>query len=932
MIPLFETLRSRDPEVAAETEALIKRVVPLLWHSLSTFPDGTSHTPEHTNAVENIASALLPDGLRSELNTTELCFLLLACHFHDLGMAGTSLQNRTETGRDQARREHAIAIGTRLTDNWQTLGFRDALMAEALKEVCRGHRPSRNENGRAHWNDIDTELILGQGKFIRPRLIAALIYAADELHLDAARAPERERQWLQIEGDSKCHWRRHQSIAGPILLQEILLFEVTVETTAFEANLRREVLLKAFGAVRDANDELGRHELVGRLRVPSVKWKRDSLWDLLTVKVCSDMCGRTETEIRDAVYDQFKAERDKFVDLSDVCTEQSSAQEIKNRIDRAVADLKIRSALVASTEANKLELASDARNTEHLLKIARIADDLDNLFLGKLRVTHELQLFNSPFGARFIDSTTVPQVNEVFGVKLKTDPQDSPAMTALRSSPSACAMISSLRNRGSNRVDRHAFECVVLAGAIHDVAQYPHLMLDERFRHKLRELAKGTGKRIPQALRWAEEVALTTGYAIDQFHDLLSISDEMMKSVEPEAVNNKSVHFSQSFSITNPQMNIGPLLLAGRRLGEQVEIRSLPEAQLSFRVGEDAPKPIESIAMGPGDRSFGQVSFVVRGSLDVDEQTRIATFVCHGLKKFPDSSPFAIYITTTPATTTCTLLVASYLPASTIGTERQIDSLNRLFDTGSVEIRVILDGRLFSTQVFQPRQSLRVSRCLGDAAWQKLKGLPDDIPVPPALKRKWDADLAEIQSDPSKIEAMLTRWRSEPIRRTSVTLRVATAMRLDFKESFLGFLPIDREFSPPLVNPESVIPQSEIDQQFERGEIVTGGLFSEDFEQLAKIFEDWAENMDGAFPISLGQEGVPHVLKTEVMIHYLPQIERVTYVERPVLIRLRPLTELEQRKTEFEFWNFRGDAARARLVSEIIDRMESDLMGEGAGI
>ena len=38
---LRETLKSRNPDLGNETEAMIQNVTPLLWHTLSTFPSGT---------------------------------------------------------------------------------------------------------------------------------------------------------------------------------------------------------------------------------------------------------------------------------------------------------------------------------------------------------------------------------------------------------------------------------------------------------------------------------------------------------------------------------------------------------------------------------------------------------------------------------------------------------------------------------------------------------------------------------------------------------------------------------------------------------------------------------------------------------------------------------------------------------------------------
>ena len=100
-----KVLNSRDAVLAASTFSIIEHVTPLLWHSLSTFPSGTSHTPEHTHAVEHITGMLLADEILSQLSNTEIQIILLACHFHDLGMAGTDFDNQSASGQEQARKD-----------------------------------------------------------------------------------------------------------------------------------------------------------------------------------------------------------------------------------------------------------------------------------------------------------------------------------------------------------------------------------------------------------------------------------------------------------------------------------------------------------------------------------------------------------------------------------------------------------------------------------------------------------------------------------------------------------------------------------------------------------------------------------------------------------------------------------------------------------
>jgi hypothetical protein len=214
--PLVEVLRSRNAALAAQADRLIAEAHRVLPFTLSTFPGGTDHTPRHTTSVEQIGRLFLPDPFIASLNEHELFFLALACHYHDLAMAGTEANDQSPESREQVRREHAITIGTRIKEHWTELGFEDQRAAEVLGEVCRGHRPKKI-GGEANWNELNSSEILGIGIVIRVRLLSALIYAIDELHLGADRAPARVQQWREIRNEEdQRHWRRHRAVTNPL--------------------------------------------------------------------------------------------------------------------------------------------------------------------------------------------------------------------------------------------------------------------------------------------------------------------------------------------------------------------------------------------------------------------------------------------------------------------------------------------------------------------------------------------------------------------------------------------------------------------------------------------------------------------------------------------------------------------------------------------
>ena len=129
------------------------------------------------------------------------------------------------SGREQARREHAVSIARKIVESWQALGFEDENEATVLGDICRGHRPNRNADGRASWDDLDKDRILGPGRSIRLRLLSAIVYASDELHIGADRAPERVAQWKQIiSEESRPHWERHAAITGPAVIKDRVCF------------------------------------------------------------------------------------------------------------------------------------------------------------------------------------------------------------------------------------------------------------------------------------------------------------------------------------------------------------------------------------------------------------------------------------------------------------------------------------------------------------------------------------------------------------------------------------------------------------------------------------------------------------------------------------------------------------------------------------
>ncbi len=420
-----DALRSRDASLHRRAEHLIAEAVQLLPHTLSTFPSGTNHGPEHAAAVECIGGLLLPSELLAELSNDELFFLTLVFHYHDLGMVGTEEQNATAAGRDRVRREHAISITQKLADKWQVLGFENENESRILGEICRGHRPIRNAEGRASWDDLDNVAIVGIDRQVRLRLMAAMIYAIDELHLGEDRAPERVSSWKAIRDDeAQRHWRRHESISGPTVLDEKLTFQVLVRTIATENDLRRNVLRKALLAVDDLRHQLAQEGIEPSPRSVAVRWDRRYLWKLLVVKCLANCDGLVEAQLVEQVIKRHHEDVQRRIELGGLCDEDNdSEEELRAAVLREIRDMVQQDWLQKDDSSpSQFILSSDQHAATSILGLLRSADDLDRLFVGPYAADNELSVFGASYGKRFVEDVVFRIVEDTYSVERNHHP------------------------------------------------------------------------------------------------------------------------------------------------------------------------------------------------------------------------------------------------------------------------------------------------------------------------------------------------------------------------------------------------------------------------------------------------------------------------------------------------------------------------------
>jgi hypothetical protein len=292
--PLVEVIRARDPALADRALRVILGVAPLLAYTVATFPEFTDHTSAHTNTVECIARMWLPDEFLAALDTDELFFLAVACHFHDLALAGTQADEQSQQSRQQVRDDHEVRVGDKLREKWDELGFEGARSAEILAEVCRGHRPTKNNDGEATWEELQPTEILRPGVNVRVRLLAALIYAVDELHIGADRVSRRAQHWREVQHDEdRRHFRRHEAVHGPARDGMALCFQAEPDTPAFEENLRSRVFRKALLAVRDLRRQATASGVAVPLPEIELRWDRKRMWPAMLYLACADLLPRS---------------------------------------------------------------------------------------------------------------------------------------------------------------------------------------------------------------------------------------------------------------------------------------------------------------------------------------------------------------------------------------------------------------------------------------------------------------------------------------------------------------------------------------------------------------------------------------------------------------------------------------------------------------
>jgi hypothetical protein len=143
----------------------------------------------------------------------------------------------------------------------------------------------------------------------------------------------------------------------------------------------------------------------------------------------------------------------------------------------------------------------------------------------------------------------------------------------------------------------------------------------------------------------------------------------------------------------------------------------------------------------------------------------------------------------------------------------------------------------------------------------------------------------------------------------------------NYYEEFLGFLPLNTRFAPPSFD-DPRLTAGMFKQLWESAEapIELSTCYQEDVECLAGQLREWANEQTQEFPLSLGESDVTtHYCRTHCDRIHGALIDRFWYVERPVIVTLRPASRLEQYRVEKAYWEEVGDEQRSLLLQELID-------------
>jgi len=864
--------------------------------------------------VEIIAGQLLPDKLLSEFTDDEIGLLILACHYHDLGMVGTEVDNQSPESRERVREEHAVSVGDRIKKHWAALGFPNQTMADVLAVICKGHRPRRIDDV-ATWENLPANRILGPDKDVRIRMISSVIYAADELHIGEDRATKREEDFLEIESrHSRPHWRRHQAIQGPVVRGDCLCFERTISSTIFEMDLRYS-LAKAFTAVLEMKSQIASDGIKANANGIGLTWNRNDIWTSLIVAVCSDLQPRTDLVITADVESLFKQSVKDCVDISHLCKESDNS-----KIAESLDDLRKRQFLTG--DANALQLDSGLRTARYFLEIARKADDLEAHCNDANRSMHEYQLYQSAFGQRYVRDHLKPTFEQRFAVDLTSTKSGMHLFKVLENSPTASRFLQFAKPPESALVQSDLFMFACVAGVFADLVNVPEKILDAQFRQSVDSLCHEAVGRLPEFLLFLKELAIIRKLSHAQVYEatLASVHHPAHPEIKEEPTSQAvTINVSQSFPANRPEWSMGHLLLAQSRANVSIAFKSTAFAPLSVKIdGGNHPitKGTDPVSFGVGPGMPIPVSTVsFRGSIVEDAGSKTIRLEFGKIEHEETKRPLLLQFSPDVRDSSVTQGSAS-CKFSTVETDLSVNDivlLARLEAGKGWKSEVYILGNLLSS-----KQAVKFGFKKPTKVVKILHEIDPQFSVPAHISTNHFSlfERAKVLDSKEIVDGILGELSSSKPTITSLFLRYATIEGDDYYEEYLGFFPgtFGMRFD------ETKLSQHSIDAEKVRSgdiEYKVESTFVEGCAELADEIRRWAKDPSQTFPFRLDSEHQSHFGTTRASMTFHRSVDRTWHFERRIVFGFRPMTKSERYGLEMEYWKSQGDISRTSLLSEL---------------
>ena len=223
-----------DPQLHGRYKNCVVVSSQMLQRYRSTFPEYTDHSTMHALKIVDSCNRLIGDQL-DRLTADDLYVLLMGALFHDVGM-GISKKDfysfcseigsieadsfDSEELQEQIRKNHHELSGWFVRKYWQIFDIPNDAYAEAIIQVCRGHR----KTDLLDPEDFPEMFFVAEDHGVALPYLAALIRLADELDIAADRNSTLLYDPMRIRNDiSRMEFLKHQSIQAAEILPDCVL-------------------------------------------------------------------------------------------------------------------------------------------------------------------------------------------------------------------------------------------------------------------------------------------------------------------------------------------------------------------------------------------------------------------------------------------------------------------------------------------------------------------------------------------------------------------------------------------------------------------------------------------------------------------------------------------------------------------------------------